>query len=125
MAEFCEVMRQWRRMCRAFTEQGAEDARGCVASGCPLGHSDVCGDIEAADDADFAKAETDIMRWAAEHPEPVYPTWKEWLEEQRIVTHFDFVSDKGTIVKWELTNKSNCPIPDDIAEKLGIEPKEG
>lgn len=55
--------------------------------------------------------------------EPVYPTWKEWLEEQRVVVHFDSVNAKGKKVKWELTNKSNCPIPADIAQMLGIEPK--
>ena len=30
----------------------------------------------------------------------------------------------GRAVKWELTNKSNCRIPADIAQKLGIKPKE-
>lgn len=118
MAEFQEVARQKHRMCMMYDKHGCE--------GCPLNNGD-CGVLNMRfTDADtVTRVENAVMCWAAEHPEPVYPTWKEWLEEQRVVVHFDSVSEKGTKVKWELTNKSNCRIPADIAENLGIEPKEG
>lgn len=107
MAEFQEVMREWVRSRKAINENEL-----------------FCYPLEMFTDDHIANIEKEVMSWAAEHPEPVYPTWKEWLEEQRVVVHFDSVSEKGTKVKWELTNKSNCRIPADIAEKLGIEPKE-
>lgn len=122
MAEFCEVMWHWRRMCREFTRQGAEEAHGCVEIGCPLGHSHVCGEIELADGAEIAKAETDIMRWAAAHPEPVYPTWEEWLKSKGIIKVLGDDPYSRRIVP--AFNMFAC-IPDDIAERLGLEPKEG
>ena len=69
-------------------------------------------------DNDRVDGEKRIMSWAAEHPEPVYPTWAEWLETVGVV---DVNQDKGFILmKPEVKN----PIPADIAQKLGIEPKE-
>ena len=50
------------------------------------------------------------MEWAEEHPEPVYPTWGTWLSEK-----YDY----------DLREIMYTPILADIAEKLGIEPKEG
>lgn len=55
------------------------------------------------------------MRWDADHPEPVYPTWVEWFREMGVVSpKQEYFHD------WLLK-----PIPADIAQKLGIEPKEG
>ena len=117
MAEYVNVMEQKRRMCNSYA---------LCSMGCPLNDIDFCNKNSGEKtNADFPEVEHRVMSWTAEHPEPVYPTWKEWLEEQRVVVHFDSVNAKGKKVKWELTNKSNCPIPADIAQKLGIEPKEG
>ena len=49
-----------------------------------------------------------VMSWAAEHP-VVYPTWENWL----------------TTLGVQSFNELSKPIPADIAQKLGIEPKEG
>ena len=122
MAEFVQTMKDWKRMCNAMGQEDeytACDKCDLREFGCPAIYEKEC------DSADWNHVENVVAKWAAEHPEPVYPTWKEWLEEQRVVVHFDSVSEKGTKVKWELTNKSNCRIPADIAQKLGIEPKEG
>jgi hypothetical protein len=58
---------------------------------------------------DFAHIEQTVTEWAAEHP-VVYPTWGEWL--QRIYNSMNYA---GIFI---------TPIPADIAQKLGIEPKE-
>lgn len=115
MAEFVQVMPQFMRLCDSYKH----------CDDCPIrqaGFNCDC-DHQGYSKTGAAEIEHIIMSWAAEHPEPVYPTWKEWLEEQRVVVHFDSVNEKGKKVKWELTNKSNCPIPADIAEKLELKPQ--
>jgi hypothetical protein len=61
-------------------------------------------------------AEKVIAKWAAENPEPVYPTWVEWLAANKVIVPIEL---------WDAFKVSSQPIPADIAEKLGIEPKEG
>jgi hypothetical protein len=67
-----------------------------------------------------------VAAWAAEHPEPVYPTFGEWLEKQGIVklVNCDRYEKDGRKVYMLLESVEN-QIPDNIAQKLGIEPKEG
>ena len=64
-----------------------------------------------------------ITDWAAENPEPVYPTWLEWLETMGLVFYKPITEteSRATIFAPEAIK----PIPADIAQKLGIEPKEG
>jgi hypothetical protein len=57
------------------------------------------------------------MKWATEHPEPVYPTWGEYLE--KVIPH----GSRETALTFAIF-AMNHPISADIAEKLGIEPKE-
>jgi len=66
----------------------------------------------------MAKVEEAVMAWAAEHPEPVYPTWGEWLIAIGILYRDD------PRHAYSISIKANTQIPADIAEKLGIEPKE-
>ena len=126
MAEFADIARKWRRMCDYYTRKSMEDVHssGCISL-CPLGHNDACGDIKAAEDGDIEAAEATIIAWDKEHPEPVYPTWGEWLEKQGIVKlvnseRYDEDYQKVLILLDSVEN----PIPADMAEKLGIEPKE-
>ena len=113
MAEFCEVMRQWRRMCKSMQEKNMSCKEDCL-----LGHNPTCGELEYASLEEINNAETVIMKWAAEHPEPVYPTIREWLISIGVIgqmyTH-SVIADKLAMT----------PIPADIAQKLGIESKEG
>ena len=106
MAEFVDVFRQFSRMCKANV--------GCF--NCPLNNSDSVSD-ECTVDA-FAKdperIEREVMKWAAEHPEPVYPTWVEWFRQIGVVE-----PTQKCFHDWLLK-----PIPADIAQKLGITPKE-
>ena len=105
MAEFQEVCKHLKRMCERY-------GNNCIE--CPLEDKDFCS-LSAGDRTaeTYKKAEEIIMAWAAEHPEPVYPTWYRWLTMMGVVTSSD-----------DLWMDLQHPIHADIAEKLGIEPKE-
>ena len=114
MAEFQEVMKQWRRRCEACEKNERVE---CYIKGY------VCEafcKMQKHIDPEFV--EQDVMSWAAEHPEPVYPTWYEFMRENKIIP--DVLEDCGdyykTIGKWLVKST----IKHDIAQKLGIEPKE-
>lgn len=118
MAEFQDVMRQWVR------------ARKATASSCEENVLSVYP-LETYDDALIADIERNVMQWAADHPEAVYPTWGEWLisvgAARKIPTGIPFELLDGRIVDspWETVVDVNTPIPADTAQKLGIKPKEG
>lgn len=107
MAEFSEVMHNIQRRCKLC---GQGERIGCTIRGA------ICANISnMPHDADWNALEKEVMSWAAEHPEPVYPTWHDFL--------FDlWPCDEGISFHEFITN---TPIPADIAQKLGIEPKEG
>ena len=120
MAEFSEVMRQWRRLCVTIEKLNPQES--CDA--CPLRNlskhgCDTIYDNEFAGNADWAELGRRVMAWAAAHPEPVYPTWEEWF----IRTGQAMLDLNIEEPDWEAT--VHTKIPADIAEKLGIEPKEG
>ena len=119
MAEFNDVMREWRRFCKSHDNCGE----------CEFDGAGICGDTHMSD-VPFASIERRIMAWAAEHPEPQFPTWGEWLEQMGIIskeygeTFIDI--PYGTFDTLTLNaEKIQQPIPADIAQKLGIEQKEG
>lgn len=119
MADFVQTMKNWRRMCKAFT---TDDDSCCY--GCPVLdlHEHGCEAIfEMEDSTDWERYEGQIREWAAEHPEPVYPTWWEWLASIGAVTRKVKPDVAATLIDTGVLD----PIPADIAQKLGIEPKEG
>lgn len=130
MAEFVQTMKDWRRMCNACqTEKDIRGVCGCFPAGnyeiCAMKSIDKEADL-ACDNLYFERLEKMITAWAAEHPEPVYPSWGEWLAEQGIVKlvnseRYDEDYQKVLVLLDSVEN----PIPADIAKKLGIEPKEG
>ena len=71
MAEFTEVMRQAKRMCAAYGGM-------CKIRNCPMVDGESCRFAEDKEDVDYNEVERIIMAWAAEHPAPRYPTWREW-----------------------------------------------
>ena len=105
MAEFSEVMRQYRRFCKSHSNCGE----------CQFDNKSICGEVHLSD-VPFEEIEREIMRWAAEHPEPVYPTWYQYFRSIGMGS-----ATGGYVADWVLTTH----IPADIAEKLGIEPMEG
>lgn len=108
MAEFQDVMRQWNRMCGK-----QRTCYTCPAYGLCSPVSDLCTDTET-----MTALEEAIMRWAEEHPEPIYPTWFEFVFCK--LAHRKLMSDHD-LVTW----MDNTPIPADIAQRLGLKPKEG
>jgi len=127
MSDFVQTMKDWRRMCMAMEKLRPQDScAGCRLEGygCPAIYED-------NSHVDFRDVEKQVSAWAAEHPEPRYPTWGEWLisvgAARKIPTGIPFELQDGSIVDppWETVVDVNTPIPADIAQKLGIEPKEG
>ena len=107
MAEFSKVMHEWRRLCKSYS--------GCVQcvlwSKCPTPSRDYWP-IE-----DYVSIEKTIMAWAAEHPEPIYPTWLKFVKCHKAEGRIE--ETDGEFVLW----MAETQIPADMAEKLGIEPE--
>ena len=116
MAEFAEVMKQWRRFCKSHNHCGE----------CEFDGKGICGEAHLSE-IPYADIEQRVMAWAKEHPEPVYPTWLKWLGEQGILNVTMLPTDTcgGIEIHGTITGKAYEHIPADIAQKLGIEPKEG
>ena len=79
------------------------NANGCYCCPMKTGSLEGCKYLILNLPAEFERR---VMEWAEAHPEPKYPTWVEWFNSMGGV-------DCGE------------PIPADIAERLGIKPKEG
>lgn len=124
MAEFTEVMRHVKRMCDAIVSARCHE--------CTLWRPETesCSLYGDDDGVDYADMERRVMAWAAEHPEPRYPTWNEWQ-------HSMFPDANGKMIPCSFASmeKLGCagllcmecreqPIPADIAAKLGIRPIE-
>lgn len=123
MADFVQTMKDWKRMCDTYD----------YCSDCPLND-----DRETCIHASRGKwpnsvdnLERRVMAWAAEHPEPVYPTWLEWLKSMGVIPYLmglvtvrdvDGTFEDGHV---NITENAFKEIPADIAEKLGLQPKEG
>lgn len=126
MAEFIEVMRQARRMCEAFSDGHCSE--------CPIGDAKVlaCG-ITVTSEMDCEEVERRVMQWAAAHPEIAYPSWNEWYKKNFPAQYYDskricpmiFGDGKNCYRETDCDRCRNRLIPADIAEKLGIKPKEG
>lgn len=108
-SSFVQVMKDWRRMCKHYSDESMKYGQAC-ADMCPLGPNTACGDIGMATDMDIEVMAKEVSKWAAEHPEPVYPTWGEYLH---------------TLHNEPSSRELSRPIPADIAQRLGLQPKEG
>ena len=113
MAEFDVVCKEFRRMCWHYQ-------RECRCKDCPLRGSNI-GQCRKNAFASPHVFEYHVMQWAAEHPEPVYPTWGDYLTMLMLedITHSGDTTPQ-TLGQWMCKNR----IPADIAKKLGIQPEE-
>ena len=111
MAEFVDVIHHTKRICKSVNGHCEKCLLGAFS--CPNNAR-----FDSTDEQKFIDFANAVMAWAAEHPEPVYPTFREWLISIGVIgqmsTH-SVIADKLAMT----------PIPADIAEKLRIEPKEG
>lgn len=101
MAEFKEVMRQYKRMCKIYNDcvgcpfENKEDfSCGC---GCNINTLSNCEDMDIF--------ETTVMDWAHKHPEPVYISAREFCKNI-----YSQVSD------------IDAPLPESIAKKFNLAP---
>ena len=120
MAEFVQTMKDWRRMCKAYTT----DDESCC-HGCPVVdfHEHGCGAIfEMEDGTDWQRYADAIMAWAAEHQEPVYETWFEYLLRIGVIPKN---APAGGEYQWIVESIKHKHISNDIAESLKLHPKEG
>ena len=116
MSEFVNVFREWRRLCNKYF-----DGKGWICEEtCPMRKYLICNNpdeifpypISISVDKVCA-IELEIMRWALDNPEPVYPTWQEWLTEQGLMID-------GDRFNYAL---ANTQISSETANKLNIKPK--
>ena len=133
MADFVQVMKDWRRMCETIQSENQQKSSDGWCIGCPIqGNCVIDSEIKYTCDNVLAMIGERIQSWAAENPEPQYPTWTEWLSKQGFVELKDggFVKRTENEYTYEcktvavLTDKAAVPIPADIAERLGLQPKE-
>lgn len=116
MSDFVQTVKDWKRMCGTFNS--------CDA--CPLDAEDDWASVLCSEGGIMSArpeiVEKVIAKWAAEHPEPVYPTWEMYLAERMTADMRDGKTHNPQSVE-EYMRRTR--IPADIAEKLGIQPKEG
>ena len=113
MAEYVQTMKDIRRMCDAYASNCYECPLTSYECACTPKHRLFFTDKQV---------EEIVATWAAVHPEPVYPTWIEWLHDNGIVLDARQHDEiEHSVLGLEAIN----PIPADIAQKLGIEPKKG
>ena len=123
MAEFQEVMRQRERMCDKWKHPE------CGCFGCPIEMYEDCMNPPADVLENYEAA---IMKWAKEHPEPVYLSLEEWQKENFPDAVFSILPchfTNGVCPMPEDPSVGACitcrkqPIPAEIAKRLGIPPK--
>lgn len=129
MAEFVDVLKTTRRMCKSI-----DDCEDCPIYDSLSGYCKLSSRPMSSSDSDFAKCEAAIIEWGAENPEVRYPTWREWQRD-----HFHGIVDMIRPCEFMSRDDAHCfsfsgpygcsdcanqPIPADIAQKLGIKPIE-
>ena len=121
--DFVQTMKDWRRMCKHYSDKSMKDEQHSCVDMCPLGHNTACGNIEDALDSDIEDMANAIAQWVEKHPEPVYETWYEFLRRNTIIP--DVLEDCGDFYKsvgrWLVRTR----IERDMAERLEAQSKEG
>ena len=121
MSEFLEVARQYRWMCEFYSSGRYKCCETDDGEECPLYHGRPTGACLRDFRYSPERMEAAVMKWAAEHPEPVYPMWQDVLigmgllklEESRDGSSMETRPDWDAIMKR---------IDAKTAQALGIEP---
>jgi hypothetical protein len=104
-------MKDWKRMCNAMGQEDeytACDKCDLRSFGCPAIYENECNN------ADWNHVESVVTSWAAEHPEPVYPSIAKYLERFGILIRRDGSLEADYF-------KANEPMGEDLAKLLGID----
>lgn len=114
MADYSDVIKHFKRMCRYYNNRATQNdcPLYCKGHGCNISHCRML----AFDDKKFQNV---VMTWAETHKEPVYPLWMEYIMDVQPDCVKAYNSGNDTLWKWMWTT----PIPADMAQKLGVEPK--
>lgn len=128
MSEFKNVIKDIERMC------GECYPNKCSTDECQLYKDDLCYPplFARIHNIDSNKLEEKVKKWAEEHPEPVYPTWGEWLIEMGVAMRvpigdpWPVEMPDGSMLEpaYEIVIDKNEPIPEYIIKNLQIKPKE-
>lgn len=120
MAEFQEVMKQAKRMCKAS---------GDTCLSCPVDGGGTCAFIKSPwslTEEKIAETEKIVIDWAAKHPEARYPSWSETWRRLFPDARYTPCPESEFGIKMECNGGCKAcrdkPIPADVAEKLGIKP---
>lgn len=114
VSDFAKTMRDWKRLCDSMDKKYSDDC----CKNCPLCGFGCGGIFEMPENTNWQLLEEKVDAWAEENPEPVYPTFMEWLIDIGVFCSrpmYSIIADKI----------ATTHIPADIAEKLGLKPKGG
>lgn len=112
MAEFCEVVKEYRRMIQCWRDSdmvSEEDVNRAIVK------------FEELSNTAAASFEHYIMHWAASNPpKKKYPKWADYLQSIGVLRKYLALETDSSIYRSLVNNE----IPEHIAKKLGIEPLE-
>lgn len=114
MAEFQEVIHQTKRICKSVNGNCGKCLLGAFS--CPNNAR-----FDSTDEQKFIEFANAVMTWAAEHPEPVYETWFEYLLRIGVIPEN---APAGGEYQWIVESIKHKHISNDIAESLKLHPKE-
>ena len=114
MAEYDNVIKEFKRMCWYYSRDKTQKTCPMCTSypNCNIGQ---CRKIAFERPTEF---EGKVMLWARANPKPKYPSWGEYLCNIGLIHD---CTESEDVVSRLFDNV----IPDCIAQKLGLEPKEG
>ena len=95
MAEFKDIIEGAHKICESTLCGACKTLYPCIYKICN-NELHFCNASK-----NFMGIEAEVLQFLENHPDPVYPTWLDWLRDN-----------------------SSKPIPEEIAKKLGIEPIE-
>ena len=121
--EYQEFMKQFDRMCSHY-RCNLDCPMGCPMKGVNISQ---CRKVAFENPAETEKT---VSAWAVEHPEPIYPTWAEWLFDNGLVIRetASFCISRENLYGTEtrlieaLTAKAEEQMPPDVCRALGIAP---
>ena len=122
MAEFADTVRNAVRMCDSFDECWRCPLYSIMQGRCPFGENVFVKNC--------VTVEQIIKDWALAHPDSPYPTWDTWHRERfpdasGPICPAVFVGrDRAGCADHDCISCRNLPIPADVADLLGIQPRE-